>query len=322
VYKRQVPQFFPCRISSSDGDVQVDFADATEFGVFFGAMRRMYAYWNMTGQVLRSAVESAVSVAEVQAVVDTRVWPLMPVVRYLFNQASAGTGPTVLNDDLHVAPAPISYGVGDAEGVWSSIAAGDGLRFLVMAGSAVALQEDNSGAVSAGAFFNEATEGTMIVESDISDSDWGGSRVFSLTSNGGNTEFGMVVTPGQLWIRWGRELGGGQAVYDHTAGVGGEVYGRHTFVAVIDSKEAVAADRCHLYIDGVEVVLAGCDIPLNEAVLTKQASIDIAVGNRPEGGGAALATLYNAEMRLDKLDATQAALVNTNLVADNNQQCI
>lgn len=69
------PGFFPKKVSTTDGETETEFADATAFVPFFNQMMLTYSYWKESGQVLRQQVIDATTVAEVDAVVDNRTWP-------------------------------------------------------------------------------------------------------------------------------------------------------------------------------------------------------------------------------------------------------
>jgi hypothetical protein len=69
---------FPVTFSSTDGETETEFANAGAFAPFFAMMRGTYRHWKDTSQVLRQEVLDAVSVAEVDAVVDNRTWPWVP----------------------------------------------------------------------------------------------------------------------------------------------------------------------------------------------------------------------------------------------------
>lgn len=70
------PGFWPKTVSTTDGEVETEFAGPTEFLPFFQAMLGTYDHWKSTSQVLRARVNAATTVAEVEAVNDDRTWPM------------------------------------------------------------------------------------------------------------------------------------------------------------------------------------------------------------------------------------------------------
>lgn len=72
------PGFFPKKVTTVDGLVETEFANAAAYALFFGDMMDTYTHWKETGQVLRQSVNDAMTVAAVDAVVDSRTWPWVP----------------------------------------------------------------------------------------------------------------------------------------------------------------------------------------------------------------------------------------------------
>jgi hypothetical protein len=70
------PGFFPVGVTTTDGTYREEFVDAPEFQPFFLTMMGTYKYWKDTGRALRDQVNAATTVAEVDAIVDNRTWPM------------------------------------------------------------------------------------------------------------------------------------------------------------------------------------------------------------------------------------------------------
>ncbi len=68
--------FFPMKVTTTDGLVETSFADAAAFQLFFTQMMDTYVYWKETGQVLRQTAIDATTVAQIDAIDDTRTWPM------------------------------------------------------------------------------------------------------------------------------------------------------------------------------------------------------------------------------------------------------
>jgi len=71
--------FWPKKVSTVDGSVQTEFADAAAFGPFFTDLSAGYTYWKESGQVIRNKIMAAPDEASARAAaVDTRTWPWTP----------------------------------------------------------------------------------------------------------------------------------------------------------------------------------------------------------------------------------------------------
>lgn len=201
------------------------------------------------------------------------------IARYLFDEASSGTTPTQVFDTTgnsnHLS---INYGTNG--GLWTSDAQGNGFEFPLNPGSGSAANlsiSDLSGTEFT--TYNAATEASFIMVVDLDDGMADSSRLFQIGTTSGDGSFALSDNGSTIRIRWAEDTGetGDSVNYPSIEGVG-----KRIIHGIVDSTEAVGADRCKMYVNNVLQTASEGVIPLNAAPIV-DATRSLEVGNRGDG---------------------------------------
>ena len=233
------------------------------------------------------------------------------IARYLFNEASTGTTPTTVADSSgNGNNLSITY---NGSASWTSVGAGNGLDFTaapITTNSAKAEISNISANGSIGSSLDGATQCSFILVVDVDAGSASGSRIFQLGTDTGNGELALVEGEFDLFVRID---GNTAATFPQLSGLGLQVV-----TCVIDTTEAVQADRVKVWYNNVEQTAIVADTALNATIDANNSSFDFVLGNRPSANRNFDGKMYYFELFSDKLTAQEISDSATALAADND----
>lgn len=229
--------------------------------------------------------------------------PTTDILRYLFDEAASGTGPTELIDDTgNGNDLAILY---NGNGNFASIAAGSGLQSTQTentAGGATAFLEDllNNSTIADHSGENQFSLALVV---DIASSNQG-SRIFHIGQphNGAfmysNGDFSIETrSDGGLTVHFDDDDGAGRAEFPSMGIEGGGLVVLHI---VVDCTQATVSNRVKVYKNKVQVAGASNTVR-TDGVLSIDANTDISLLDRhPIGGGSpsnVQGTIYHVDFR-------------------------
>jgi hypothetical protein len=231
------------------------------------------------------------------------------IARWLYDEASSGQAPTTVADDTgNSNDLNIDYAGTAAE--WTSIAAGNGLDFT-------AAPTTNIRAVTE--LIDIATNGNIgISVVDIEEGSTNGARLSQIGTSSGNGDFGIIVRPTDISIRWDRETGGtnGEIFY----GIPGGSYptGVVVIVVLIDTTLGTNADRCKVYYNNVLQSQTSGSITQNSTVNFNQTNRNFTSFNRAAQNRNTRGIQYYEEIGTGILTTQQISDLTTALLSDND----
>jgi hypothetical protein len=248
-------------------------------------------------------------ITEFVGVTDTGLAAATSIARYLLNEASSGTSPTMVADDEGGHDLTIDYGT--AHAAWSSNADGNGLDFTDTAGAAIAKISDMSAADSIGGQLDGLKEVSIIMVARIDAGHANVHRCIHLGTNGSNGELGLVFGEDTLELRFAQESGGDsdRAEYPFTSFGNEDIY-----QFVINTAEAVAADRVKFYLNGSLQTANSQTIEQDDALASQNIAYAFCIGNRGNlnreiDGAIWYVELFAGLLSADELTASRTALL-------------
>lgn len=233
------------------------------------------------------------------------------IARYLFNEASTGTTPTTVADSSgNGNNLTITY---NSNANWTSVGAGNGLDFTaapITTNSAKAEISDISANGTIGSSLDGVTQCSFIAVIDVDAGSASGARIFQLGTDTGNGELALVEGEFDLFVRID---GNTAATFPQLSGLGLQVV-----ACVIDTTEAVQADRVKVWYDNVQQTAIVTDTALNATIDANNSSFDFVLGNRPSANRNFDGKMYYFELFSDKLTAQEISDSATALAADND----
>lgn len=197
-----------------------------------------------------------------------------PIVEYLINEATSGTGTGVVHDS-RPTPVDLTIKAVGSTPQYASDSSGRSLSFPV--GDVM-----NAGAYSAtldqGNRLRDAihgsTTGTLEVVANV---DWSNNKAYIfqifgiMQEDGENDDFSLWRWDDRLEFDFTSAGGYPAGYYKRSVSINSVTPGVHIFHVVVDTTQAAPADRMRLYIDGqrppnVAPNEGGHDIPLNEVI--------------------------------------------------------
>ena len=238
------------------------------------------------------------------------------IARWLMNEASSGTSPTTVSDDVDGNTLAIDYSSGDAE--WTSIGAGRGIDFTAApctSDTAIASLTNIVANGNLGTNLDSVSEASFILVVDIDAGAANGSRLFHIGTSSGNGDLAVIVTDTVLKVRWDREVqdgGDGDASYSIPSGV--------TIIAcIIDTTQTTAADRVKLYYNNsLQTPIASTLLQNNTLAAINDTDRFVSIGNRPSGTRNIDGKIYYMELFTGQLTAQQVTDSYDALVLDND----
>ena len=233
------------------------------------------------------------------------------IARYLLDEASTGTTPTTVVDGTGNGNGlTITYS-GDA--TWTSVGAGNGLDYTatpITTNSAKAELTDVANNGTIGSSLASVTECSFLAVVDVDAGSSSGARIFQIGTSTGNGELALVEDAFETVVRIG---GSTAATFAPLAGLGVTVV-----ACVIDTTEALAADRVKVWYDGVAKTPNTSPVSLNATIDANNSSFSMCLGNRPSANRNFDGKFYYFELFSDKLTSGEVTDSNTNLSADND----
>ena len=235
------------------------------------------------------------------------------IARYFFDEASQGTGPTMLDD---AAPAPldlpITYAGGNVfsqadcrRGMTWPAASGDGRADVLVAGTKVETELDGS------------TTGTIECVIELIDADPSSSRISHIGTDTQPGRFTMFSDgPTSLGFDWDDQAGLVMETVEHWT-VDHLALGRLVAHIVLDTNLASPSDRVRLYVNGVDQGPGDIlETPIAQGAATEiiAATDSFSIGNRAIGGRSIDGTIfycaiYGAALSSEEIGQNATALM-------------
>lgn len=236
------------------------------------------------------------------------------IARWLLSEASSGTTPTECADDTgNVNTLTIDYGTSNLE--WINVTAGNGLQSLSNDHDAIAELANISANGNIGSSLEGAHSCSLVIRGDFLSGLTLAGRLFHIGTSAGGGDIAIVnaLAPERLIVRFDAEVTNYANDYAETF-----PSGIQTIIAVIDTSEALAADRCKFYIDNVLQTPTASTIVRFSKIYPDQTDRSVCLFNRPDNLRGAEAKLFYAELFTGKLSDTERALAHTNLTNNND----
>jgi len=238
------------------------------------------------------------------------------IARWVMNEAASGTSPTTVSDDVDGNTLTIDYSSGDAE--WTSVGAGNGMDFTATActsDTAITSLANIADNGNIGAKLDGAAEASFIIVADIDAGANNVSRLFHIGTDTGDGDLAVGVTTTVLQVRWDDEVQSGavaEVEYPIPSGL-------TVITGVIDTTEAVQADRVKLYYNNVLQTASQSALPLNNALdAINDTDRLVSIGNRPSGTRNIDGKIYYVELFTGQLTTQQITDSYDALVLDND----
>jgi hypothetical protein len=236
------------------------------------------------------------------------------IARWLFSEASSGQVPaTVADDTSNGSDLTIDYNVADAN--WTSNVAGNGVDFVAApsySATAVVVLSDTVTNGNISASLGGVTSASMLLHVGSLVGNLEAGRIAVWGTYSGNGDFGVLLKPTRLRVRWGDDVYTTQQEFPFPTGVA-------TIGVVVDTAQAVGADRCKVYYDGVlQVTSTATPFVQNTALPIGGETKYISIGNRPSKERNIGGQVYYAELFSGALTETQVADAHTALLANND----
>lgn len=237
-----------------------------------------------------------------------------PLLLYLFNEASSGTTPTLIDDTSTGTPAnaTITYG---ASGAWANIGAGDGLNYAATASAVTAALTGTKVQTAISGSLVATVE--LVVDSTLSASSY--DEYFSLHDNSGNVIVDVTINQVQGGLIFG--VANAAGVIKYAVPLSG-VYVLHV---VVDTSQATAANRILVYVNGTPVTPSIIfQVPQNTAIDTgvnwanTVQSLGGFLGAQFPNGLIYYAALYATALTSGQVATNAAALASNNDADPNN----